>query len=84
MSCGLFDHRLSQKRIWLIAYLGLDPNSREPKLIQRNVFFDVRVFNPLAQSYNSQTLKAAHKTKDNQKKQEYGERILNVEHVWGG
>ena len=42
--------------------------------------FDVRLFNPLAQSYNNQTLKAAHKTNENQKKREYGERVLNVEH----
>ena len=43
-------------------------------------FFDIRVFNPLAQSYSNQTLKAAHKSNESQKKREYGERVLNVEH----
>ena len=43
-------------------------------------FFDIRVFNPLAQSYSNQTLKAAHKSNESQKKKEYGERVLNAEH----
>ena len=43
-------------------------------------FFDIRVFNPLAKSYNNQTLKAAHKDNEGAKKREYGERVLNVEH----
>ena len=38
------------------------------------------MFNPLAQSYMNQTLKAAHKLNENSKKREYAERILNVEH----
>ena len=45
-----------------------------------STFFDVRVFNPLAQSYNNQTLKAAHRLSENQKKREYRERVVNVEH----
>ena len=45
------------------------------------VFGDVRVFNPLAQCYRNQTLlKAAHKSNEEAKKREYGERVLNVEH----
>ena len=43
-------------------------------------FFDIRVFNPLAQTYSNQTLKSAHKSNENSKKREYAERILNVEH----
>ena len=43
-------------------------------------FFDVKVFNPLAQTYLNQTLKAAHKTCEGGKKRKYGERVLNVEH----
>ena len=58
----------------------LDVSARGVWVKGSRAFFDVRVFNPLAQSYNSQTLKAAHKTNENQKKREYGERILNVEH----
>ena len=44
-------------------------------------FFDVTVFNPLAHTYTNQTLKTAHKSNENGKKREYGERILNVEHM---
>ena len=43
-------------------------------------YFDVRVFNPLAPTYRSKTLKAAHKENESAKKREYGERVLNVEH----
>ena len=43
-------------------------------------YCDVRVFNPLAPTYQDQTLKAAHKSNENAKKREYGERVRNVEH----
>ena len=43
-------------------------------------FFDIRVFNPLAQCYNDSTIKAAHKSNENSKKREYNERVLQVEH----
>ena len=43
-------------------------------------FFDVMVFNPLAQTYRDQTLKAAHKSAENKKKRKYRERIEQVEH----
>ena len=43
-------------------------------------FFDVRVFNPLAQCYSHSTLKAAHKSNESSKKREYNQRILQVEH----
>ena len=36
-------------------------------------FFDVKVFNPLALTYSSQTLKAAHKSNENAKKRLYAE-----------
>ena len=58
----------------------LDVSARGVWIKGNRAFFDVRVFNPLAQTYNNQTLKAAHKTNENGKKREYGERILNVEH----
>ena len=45
-----------------------------------NKFFDVRVFNPLAQCYSNQTIRAAHKLNENNKKREYAERVINVEH----
>ena len=43
-------------------------------------FFDVRVFNPLAPSYRNQTLTAAHRANENEKKRCYRERIKKVEH----
>ena len=43
-------------------------------------FCDVRVFNPLARTYRNQTLAAAHKTNENEKKRAYQERIRHVEH----
>ena len=43
-------------------------------------FFDIRVFNPFAQTYSDQTLQGACKSNKNAKKREYAERILNVEH----
>ena len=41
-------------------------------------FFDIRVFNPLAQSCTNQTLKAPHKSNESQKKSEYGDRVPSV------
>ena len=58
----------------------LDVSARGVWVKGSKAFFDVRVFNPLAQSYTSQTLKAAHKSNENSKKREYAERVLNVEH----
>ncbi len=43
-------------------------------------YTDVRVFNPISYCYRNKSLKAAHKENEMQKKREYGERILNVEH----
>ena len=62
------------------ANARLDVSARGVWVKGSKAFFDVRVFNPLAQCYSNQTLKAAHKTNENSKKREYGERVLNVEH----
>ena len=43
-------------------------------------FMDIRVFNPLAQTYSSQSLSAAYRKNELQKKREYNTRILEVEH----
>ena len=43
-------------------------------------FFDVKVFNPLAQTYRDQTLPAAHRSAENSKKRAYRERVQQVEH----
>ena len=44
------------------------------------VFFDVRIFNPLAQTYLGSTIETAHKTNEDGKKREYNDRILQIEH----
>ena len=58
----------------------LDVSARGAWVKGSRAFFDIRVFNPLAQSYNNQTLKAAHRANEKSKKREYAERVLNVEH----
>ena len=45
----------------------------------QRAFFDVRIFNPMAQSNRDLELKAAHTRSENQKIREYGDRILEVE-----
>ena len=42
-------------------------------------FFDIKVFNPLAKTYMSQSLEAAFKTNENNKKRSYNNRIIQVE-----
>ena len=58
----------------------LDVSARGVWTRGSKAFFDVRVFNPLAPSYQGQTLSAAHKSNENEKKRKYRERIQNVEH----
>lgn len=58
----------------------LDVSARGVWIKGNRAFCDVRVFNPLAHTYRNQSLKAAHKTNENAKKREYGERVLNIEH----
>ena len=44
-------------------------------------FCDIKVFNPLAQSYINQTLPAAHTSNEKAKKRKYNERIIEIEHA---
>ena len=46
----------------------------------QRAYFDVRIFNPMAQSYREQDLAPAHRRNEQQKKREYDERIREVEH----
>ena len=41
---------------------------------------DVRVFNPLAKSYEENTLKEAHSLNEKSKKRSYNQRVIEVEH----
>ena len=43
-------------------------------------YMDIRVFNPVAKSYSNQTLKAAHLQNEREKKRQYNERVLQIEH----
>ena len=43
-------------------------------------FLDVRVYNPLALSYQNQSLSAAYCQNEKQKKREYNQRVIDVEH----
>ena len=43
-------------------------------------FFDVRVFNPIAPSYQKQSLQASFISQEKEKKRKYNKRVLNVEH----
>ena len=45
----------------------------------QRAFFDVRVFNPYAQSYNDRTLAEMYKMNEELKKREYNERVLQIE-----
>ena len=46
----------------------------------QTAFCDVRVFNPLARCHLHHSLPAVHKKNENEKKREYNQRILQVEH----
>ena len=43
-------------------------------------FFDVRVFNPFAKSYENQTTTSLFKRNENEKKKSYNERVIRIEH----
>ena len=47
----------------------------------QQVFFDIRVFNPITQRYGSQELTKACEINECEKKIQYNERILDVEHA---
>ena len=44
-------------------------------------FFDIRVFDPVAQSHFNQNLQATHLRQENEKRRQYEERVLHVEHA---
>ena len=47
---------------------------------RQNAFFDVRVFNPYAQSHRSSTLAQCYRRNEQEKKRSYEERVREVEH----
>ena len=47
----------------------------------QKAFVDIRIFNPIANQYSNQNLKAAHRQNEREKKRTYNERINQVEHA---
>ena len=45
------------------------------------VFFDIRVFDPMAPSHRKLNLEAAHRRQEGDKRRAYEERVINVEHA---
>ena len=75
----LTGERFNYKTAITEDHARLDLSARGVFVKGSRAFFDLRVFNPLAQFYSKSTIKAAHKTNENMKKREYGERVLQVE-----
>ena len=47
----------------------------------QRAFFDIRVFDPVAPCHAHQSLDAAHSKQENEKRRQYEDRILHVEHA---
>ena len=47
----------------------------------QRAFFDIRFFDPVAPSHARQSLDAAHSKQENEKRRQYEDRILHVEHA---
>ena len=47
----------------------------------QRAYFDIRVFDPVAQSHIDQSLEAAHVKQENEKKHQYEDQVINVEQV---
>ena len=58
----------------------LDISARNVWRFGDKAFFDVRVFNPTSKFYSKMPLKSAYVTNEKEKKREYNERIIKVEH----
>ena len=61
------------------AEARLDISTRGFWLPGQSAFFDVRVFDPFAQRYKSQSLQKCYISNENEKKRKYNQRILEVE-----
>ena len=61
------------------AEARLDISTRGFWLPGQSAFFDVRVFDPFAQRYKSQSLHKCYISNENEKKRKYNQRVLEVE-----
>ena len=62
------------------SHARADVSARGFWIKEQTAYCDVRVFNPIAKCHLSQSLPAAHKKNENEKKRQYNQRILQVEH----
>ncbi len=58
----------------------LDVSARSVWSPLSRAFFDIRVFNPLAQSNKAKTIASMYSSHEQQKKREYNQRVIMVEH----
>ena len=58
----------------------VDIAAREFWISGQRAFFDIRVFNPMVRRYGSQKLNKAYEINERERKRQYDERILEVEH----
>ena len=68
--------RIEKKLIHGISFLG---NLNKSKRINKD-FFYVRVFNPFARSYGNVKITKVCEIKEEEKKRQYNERNLNIDH----
>ena len=57
----------------------LDISARGFWTRRQRAFFDIRICNPMAQSYQGKTLKEIHTKNEKDKMREYSERVINIE-----
>ena len=72
--------RFSEKTVNKLDQARVNISVRGLWLTGQVAFFDVRVFNPTAKQYVNQELRKSYKVNKKDKKKQYNERILQVEH----
>ena len=68
------------QQLTIIDEARVDVAAGEFWISRQRAFFDIRVFNPMTQRYGSQELTKAYEINKREKKRQYNERILDVEH----
>ena len=76
----LSDEKFSEKTSNKLGQARVDISARGFWLTGQVAFFDVRVFNPTAKRYVNQELRKSYEVNEKEKKRQYNERILQVEH----
>ena len=71
---------LHERTANIIDEARVDVAAGEFWISRQRAFFDIRVFNPMTQRYRSQELTKAYEINKREKKRQYNDRILDVEH----